>query len=324
MPHDHAHNAGGPGRMEPEAARQITGQATSFALAVAVVLTITKAIVWWMSGSVALLASLADSFLDLTASLTVFFAVRYAAEPADAEHRFGHGKAEAFASTLQAILVAVSAALLMREGIDHLINPVAIQASSWAIGVMVLSVALTVILLVVQTRALKATGSVAIEGDRAHYLSDLAANAAVILGIIGSTVGGLIWLDGAAAIGISVWLGFTAWGVAKGAVDQLMDRELPEEDRERIRTLAEADPRIIDIHQLRTRASGPLVHIQFHMELSPDMKLSEAHHILVECENRVLAAYPAADILVHADPHGEAEPHGAAFFRGETAPNDAS
>jgi ferrous-iron efflux pump FieF len=324
MPHDHASATGGPGRMAPEAARKITGHATRLALSVAVILTVTKAIVWWMSGSVALLASLADSFLDLTASLTVFFAVRYAAEPADAEHRYGHGKAEAFSSVLQAILVAVSAALLMREGIDHLLNPVVIEASYWAIGVMVLSIVLTIGLLVVQTRALSKTGSVAIEGDRAHYMSDLAANMAVIIGIAGSSLAGLVWLDGAAAIGIAVWLGFTAWGVARGAVDQLMDRELPEEERERIRTLAEADPRIIDIHQLRTRASGPLVHIQFHLGLSPELTLNEAHHILVECENRVLSAYPAADILIHPDPHGEAEPHGAAFFRGEVAPNDAS
>lgn len=324
MPHDHASSPGGPGRLDPKDAKRITGHATRLSLAVAIVLTVSKAIVWWMSGSVALLSSMADSLLDLTASLTVFFAVRYAAEPADAEHRFGHGKAEAFASTLQAILVAVSAALLLREGVAHLIEPVAIRASNWALGVMVLSIVLTAGLLVVQSRAIRETGSVAVEGDRAHYLSDLAANAAVIVGIAGASFGGLLWLDGAAAIGVAIWLGFTAWSVAKGALDQLMDRELPDDERERIRTLAESDPRIINIHQLRTRASGPLVHIQFHLALAPEMTLSEAHHILVECENRLLAAYPAADILIHADPHGDAEPHGADFFRGGSGAPEAS
>jgi len=317
MPHDHHSSPAGPGRMAPEDAKRITGQATRLSVLIAVILTVTKAIVWTMSGSVSLLASMADSMLDLTASLTVFFAVRYAAEPADEEHRFGHGKAEAFASVMQAILVAVSAALLMREGVEHWINPVVIRASGWALAVMGLSIVLTVILLIVQTRALKQTGSVAIEGDRAHYFTDLGSNLAVIIGIAGASFANILWLDAAVAIGVAIWLAITSWGVAKSAVDQLLDRELPEDERTRIKFLAEADPRIVDIHQLRTRAAGPLVHIQFHVDLSPDLTLAEAHTILVECENRLLAEFPAADILIHPDPHGVAEPHGAAFFQGE-------
>lgn len=324
MPHDPLHDAQGPGRLSPDEARRITARVTALSMAVAVTLTVTKALVWWASGSVALLASMADSLLDLTASLTVFFAVRYAAEPADDEHRFGHGKAEGIASILQAILVAVSAALLLREGIEHAFNPVEIQASGWAIGVMVLSIVLTTGLLSAQTHALKQTGSVAVEGDRAHYLSDLGANLAVMIAIAGSVWGGLVWLDAAAAIGVAAWLGWAAWGVAKGAMNQLLDRELPESERERIRTLAQADPRIIDMHQLRTRASGPLVHIQFHVSLDPDMSLRDAHQILVDCERRVMAEYPAADILIHADPHGAAEPHGTPFFQGEDEASSAS
>lgn len=316
MSHDH-HHAAGPGRLKPSEARKISGAATWASLSVALILTATKAVVWYMSGSVALLASMADSLLDLTASLTVFFAVRYAAEPADAEHRFGHGKAEAFASILQAMLVAVSAALLLREGVAHTITPVAIQASGWALGVMGLSIILTLGLLVIQTRAIAKTGSVAVEGDRAHYFTDLGANLAVMAGIAGSVFFGLERLDGLAALCVAAWLAWAAWQVAKKALDQLLDRELPEIEREEIRTLAEADPRIIDIHDLRTRASGPLVHIQFHMALDPDMSLADAHEVLVDAENRLLAAYPAADILIHADPHGAAEPHGAAFFGGE-------
>jgi ferrous-iron efflux pump FieF len=299
--------------MAPADASRVTGMATSLSVAVAVILTLAKTIVWTMSGSVGLLASLADSALDLTASLTVFFAVRYAAEPADDEHRFGHGKAEAFSSVLQAILVAATAALLLREGIDHLMNPVVIEATGWALGVMGLSIVLTALLLVVQTRALRQTGSIAVEGDRAHYFSDLAANLAVIVGILGASLADILWLDAAVAIAVAIWLAITSWNVAKGALDQLMDRELPDDERERIRTLAESDPRIRDVHQLRTRAAGPLVHIQFHVALSPDLTLAEAHTILVDCENRLLAVYPAADILLHADPDGVAEPHGGPF-----------
>lgn len=317
MPHDFAHDAGGPGRLAPAEAQRVTSMATAASVSVALVLVITKAVVWYLSGSVALLASLADSALDLTASLTVFFAVRYAAEPADREHRYGHGKAEAFAGVMQAVFVAASAALLLSEGIQHLFRPVTIEASGWALAVMVLSIVMTIGLLMVQTHALKQTGSIAIEGDRAHYYSDLGSNLAVMVGIAGSVWLGWLWLDAAVAIGVAVWLGITAWGVAKGALDQLMDRELPDEERERIRQLARGDdPRIIDLHQLRTRASGPLVHIQFHISVPPDLSLREAHQIVVECERRLLTVYPAADVMIHADPHGAAEPHGVAFFRG--------
>lgn len=317
MPHDHPAPPGGPGRLAPEEALNHTGRAARASIAVALVLVTIKGVVWWMSGSVALLASAADSLLDLTASLTVYFSLRYAAAPADAEHRFGHGKAEAFAGIMQAILVAVSAALLIREGIDHLIDPQPIRASGWALGVMAASIVLTLGLLYVQTHAVEKTGSVAIEGDRAHYLSDLASNLAVIAGIAGASLMGWLWLDAVAALGVALWLAWTALGVARSAGNQLMDRELPEADRQQILDLAASDPRIVNIHQLRTRAAGPLLHIQFHMALSPDLSLREAHAILVECERRLLHAYPAADIIIHADPHGAAEPHGAEFFKTE-------
>ncbi|WP_203290765.1 cation diffusion facilitator family transporter [Maricaulis parjimensis] len=315
MPHDHVASPAGPGRLRPEQALKYTSRATAASVGVAATLALTKGIVWWMSGSVAILASAADSLLDLTASLAVYFSVRYAAEPADHEHRYGHGKAEAFAGIFQAILVAVSAALLIREGIDHIIEPLPLRASPWALGVMGLSILLTVGLLWVQTQAVKKTGSVAVEGDRAHYFTDLASNLVVIAGIIGSVMFGWLWLDAVAALGVAGWLGWTAWGVARGAGNQLMDRELPQSDREQIQAIAEDDPRIIDIHQLRTRAAGPLLHIQFHMALPPGIALRDAHAIQVDCERRLLKAYPAADIIIHADPHGEAERHGADFFR---------
>ncbi|MHA6288100.1 cation diffusion facilitator family transporter [Maricaulis sp. CAU 1757] len=319
MPHDHASHSGGPGRLSPAEALKHSGRAARASVAVALVLTLTKAVVWWMSGSVALLASMADSLLDLTASVTVYFAVRYAAEPADAEHRFGHGKAEAFAGVAQALFVAVSAALLLREGISHAINPVAIEASGWALGVMVLSIVLTIGLVVIQTRAIAKSGSVAIEGDRAHYFSDLASNVVVIAGIAGSVFLGWGRLDALAALAVSLWLFWTSWQVARGAVDQLMDRELPDDERERIRRVALSDPRILNLHELRTRASGPLIHIQFHMGVDPGLSLAEAHAILVDCERRILEAYPAADILIHVDPVGAAEPHGAEFFQRQEA-----
>lgn len=323
MPHDIT-SPGGPGRLPPEEARRHTGQATTLSVAVALILVVAKLAAWMASGSIALLASLADSGLDLAASLTTFFAVRYAASPADKEHRFGHGKAEAAASVLQAMLVAASAVYLVWEGMNRLIDPQPVEQGGWAIAVMVLSVALTLALVWAQTRAIRKTGSVAVEGDRAHYMADLGANVSVIAGIALAAFAGFTRADPIIAIAVAVWLLWSAWGVATNALDHLLDKELPDDVRRRIREIAEADSRILGVHMLRTRAAGPLVHIQFHADLDPGLSLLAAHEIIVEAENRLLAEFPAADIIIHADPKGMAESHGSDFFKSDAARTEDS
>ena len=305
--------------LTPAQAADLTRRVTSLSVATAVVLVAAKTAAWLASGSVALLASLADSGLDLLASLITLYAVRYAVAPPDAEHRFGHGKAEAFASLMQGGLVFASAALIGREAIVGIMDPKPIAAGGWAITVMGLSVALTLGLITVQSWVLKRTRSVAVAGDRAHYAADLASNIAAMAGIAGAALLGLAWLDAAAGLLVAAWLLWGAIGVFREAGNQLMDHELPEDDRARIIALMKQDPRIQDVHQLRTRASGPYVHIQMHADLDPDSTLAAAHDALVAAENRVLAAFPAADIIIHPDPHGRAEPHGGAFGEAEHA-----
>ena len=315
MPHD-ALDAG-PGRVAPAKARRITGTVTALSVTVASILVVAKIVAWWMSGSVAMLASLADSGLDLAASLFAFMAVRYAVSPADQEHRYGHGKAEAMASLVQAMLVALSAGLLMREAIVRFLEPQPVTASTLAISVMVLSIVLTLGLVWAQSRALKKTESLVVSGDRAHYVSDLGANAAVIAALVLSAGFGINTADPIIGAGIALWLFWTAFEVGKAAYENLMDAELPDADRQKIIELAEDDPKVLGVHQLRTRASGPFIHIQMHMDLDPDQSLTEAHNIVVAAENRVLAEFPAADVLIHPDPHGRAEPHGNRYFRAE-------
>ncbi|WP_420430520.1 cation diffusion facilitator family transporter [Hyphobacterium sp.] len=315
MPHDHAHSDAGPGRLSPKEARRITGQATAFSVSVATILVVTKLAAWWLSGSVAILASLADSALDLAASLITFFAIRFAAEPADREHRFGHGKAEAFASFLQALFVALSAGLLLREAWQHYVEPREITNGGWAIAVMVLSMVLTAGLIWFQTRAVSKTGSVAVSGDRAHYTADLASNVAVIAGVAAAAFLAVPLADPIVGAVVALWLFWSAWQVARGALDQMLDRELPDGERDKIIAIAEDDERVIDVHQVRTRAAGPLIHIQMHMDLDPKLTLEAAHEIVVAAENRLLSHYPAADIIIHPDPHGKAEPHGLAFMQ---------
>lgn len=297
----------------PAETAALTRRVTLLSVATASVLVAIKAAAWWASGSTAVLASLADSGLDLVASLATFYAVRYAAAPPDAEHRFGHGKAEAFASLVQAGLVFASAALIAREAVGDLVDPHPLRREGWAIAVMVVSTALTAGLITAQTRVLRQTASVAVSGDRAHYASDLASNLVALLGIGASAWLGVNGLDAAAALVIAGLLLWGAVGVFREASNQLMDRELPDEDRALIVRLMTEDRRLTDVHQLRTRASGPYVHIQMHVDLDPELTLEAAHEVIVSAEKRLLARFPQADIIIHADPRGRAEPHGGAF-----------
>lgn len=300
-------------RLLPAETAALTRRVTLLSVATATVLVAIKLAAWLASGSTAMLASMADSALDLVASLATAFAVRYAVAPPDAEHRFGHGKAEAFASLIQAGLVFASAALIGREAVGDFLNPHPLKQEGWAVAVMALSTILTAGLIAAQTRVLRRTSSVAVSGDRAHYATDLASNLIALAGIAASAWLGVNGLDAAAAMVIAALLLWGAVGVFREAASQLMDRELPDDERAQIVALASADPRLTGVHQLRTRASGPYVHIQMHADLDPELTLEAAHQVIVAAENRILEAFPAADIIIHADPRGRAEPHGGAF-----------
>ena len=291
----------------------LTRRVTLLSVATALVLVVIKALAWVASDSVALLASMADSGLDLLASLATFFAVRYAVTPPDAEHRYGHGKVEAFASLVQAGLVFASAALIGQEAIGHLLRAQPVQNTGWAMAVMAVSLVLTALLVIAQTRVLKQANSVAVSGDRAHYFSDFAANIAALIGLGAVALTGWTGYDAIAGLAVAALLLWAAINVFREASGQLMDHELSDEARQQILTLATEDPQVLGVHQLRTRASGPFVHIQMHIDLDPDLSLQAAHCLVIAAEGRVLTGFPAADIIIHPDPRGRAEPHGGAF-----------
>lgn len=291
--------------------------ASTLSVATACLLVGLKSFTLISSGSLAILASLADSGLDLLASLVTFFAIRYARRPPDREHPFGHGKAEAFSALFQAGLVFASAALVMRTCYDSLLHPQPVHHSGWAMAVLVLSILLTLGLVAVQNSALRLSGSVAVAADRMHYLSDLAINVIAIVGI-GASALGLLQFDAVAGLIMAMLLVWGAVQVLRKAADHLMDRGLDDEDLERIRALAGADPQILDVHALRTRDTGPYIAIQMHVVLDPNLSLNAAHAILLAAEKRVLEAFPNADIIIHPDPLGAQEPHGG-IFAGMTA-----
>ena len=316
-----------PKRM-PLSGASATRRVALMSVGVAVLLSLLKIIGWLASGSVALLASLADSGLDLVAALGTLTALRLAATPPDSDHRYGHGKAEAFASLLQAALVFASAAWIGRQAIARLAHPVAVQAGLGALAITAVSTGFAAALVWAQTLVLAHTRSPAIEGDRAHYLADVAANLAAFCGIAAAT-----WLhapraDAAAGLAVSAWLLWGAYRLLHISADTLMDREMDEADRSAILELILRDPQVLGLQDLRTRASGPIVHIQAHVALEPHHTVEAAHHILVEAESRILARFPAADIMLQPDPQGRAEPHAGVFAQavreGPAAHPDAS
>ena len=300
----------------------LTRRVTRLSVAFAIVLSLIKAAAWVASGSVAMLASLADSGLDIVAAAATFFAVRYAAEPPDHDHTFGHGKAEAFASLIQAGLVFASAALVGREAISRLLHPQRVSHEAWDLGVMVISTILTLTLVQAQTQVLRSAQSVAVSSDRTHYLADIAANIAAFAGIGLSLLFASPAPDAMAGLLVTAWLVWGAVSVFRGASVELMDKELGFEARAQIIELMRRDPHIRDVHELRTRASGPYIHMQMHAELDPDMTLAQAHRVMIEAERRVLDAFPMADIMIHPDPRGQAEAHGGPFAEAHASLHD--
>lgn len=284
---------------------------TRLSVSVAVVLVTIKAFAYGASGSVSILASLTDSALDLVASMVTFFAVRWAANAPNAAYRFGHGKAESLASLVQSGLVMASAAFIGLEALKRAFRPEPVTSGNLAIVVMAISMALTGWLIWKQTMAVKKTGSIAINGDRAHFTADLAANTVVIIGLVSGTVLNAPGLDATAGLIVAIWLGWGALGLLKSAFKHLVDGSAPEEYAQGVTAAVLEDSRIHNVHQLRTRLSGPTLIAQMHIDLDNELSLIAAHDIVVEAENRILARYPDADIIIHPDPaprHTDAVP----------------
>jgi ferrous-iron efflux pump FieF len=283
--------------------------ATVVAMSAAVVMVAIKGAAYVTTGSVAILSSLADSALDLMASALNFFAVRHALTPADAEHRFGHGKAEPLSALGQSAFVAGSAVLLAAEAASRFRSPVPVQQGDVGLAVMVAATVITLLLVTFQKYVVRKTGSRAISADSLHYTGDVLMNLSVMAAIFASTTLGFAWADPAFGAGIAVFLLVNAARIAYGAVGELMDQEMPKADRDRIVAIVRQNPMVKNVHEMRTRSSGVQSFIQMHIVLDKSLTLLEAHRISDDVENAVLAAYPGADVIIHQDPEGVTEIH---------------
>ena len=280
---------------------QLIKLATWASVVVALSLIVIKTWAWDETQSVSLLASLIDSIMDSAAALINFFAVRYAMAPADKEHRFGHGKAEALAGLAQALLILGSIGLLLSQTLGRLWDPVVIENTPFGIIVMAASMGLTGALVLLQRQVVKQTKSTAIEADSLHYTSDLLMNLGVIIALVLATYGHY-GADPYLALSIGAYVIYSAWGIAKTAFDLLLDHELSDEQRQRITQMAKTHPLVLGMHDLRTRQSGHMQFIQLHLELQDRMLLIQAHDVADEIELRILQLFPYADVIIHLDP----------------------
>lgn len=277
-------------------------------MSVATVLVAAKTGAWLVTDSVSMLSSLIDSSLDLVSSLITFIAIRAALTPADADHRFGHGKAEALAGVAQAGFIAASAGGLLLTVADRFLHPRPVQQEMVGAVVSAIAIVLTFGLMLFQGHVVRRTGSLAVTADRAHYTTDFVTNIAVGVGIWLSSRFAEPMIDLAVAVGVAFYLGSGAWHIGRHAIDVLMDRELPNEDRRRILEIVRRHPGVRSVHDLRTRSSGLNQFIQLHLVLHPTMSLGRAHVISDSVEAAIREAFPQAEVIVHIDPWDDAPP----------------
>ncbi|TCS60339.1 cation diffusion facilitator family transporter [Varunaivibrio sulfuroxidans] len=278
--------------------------ATYASVGVALALIVTKFVAWVATDSISLLSTLIDSLLDMAASLLNLLAVRHALQPADEEHRFGHGKAESLSGLAQAAFICGSALFLFVEASSRLYHPAAIVNTTVGYVVMVFSILTTLVLVWFQRHVVRRTGSLAISADSTHYQMDILINFSVIVSLALSQNLGWVYADPVFAIGISAYIIYGAYQIGYEALHVLMDRELPDDARARIREIVLGHPGVSDMHDLRTRKSGPDVFIQMHIEMDGKMSLRRAHDISEDVMRRVATAFPNAEVLIHEDPEG--------------------
>ena len=285
----------------------LTARAAMASIAMAVILIALKSWAAVQTSSMAMLGSLADSGLDLVASLIVLLGVRVAAQPADYDHRFGHGKAEALASLVQVILITLSALFIGFRAVQRLVSGASTAQAELGITVSLIALVLTGALISYQRYVVRRTGSLAIGTDRLHYSSDLLLNGSVIVALALEQFAGLTGADALFGLLIALWLLWGAWSASSNAFDQLMDREWPDELRERFLAAASEYPELAGLHDLRTRTSGTHHFAQFHVWVPADWTVREAHDRLDRVEEALQQRFPGTEILIHVDPEGQVD-----------------
>jgi ferrous-iron efflux pump FieF len=297
--HTHSHPTIPATRQEKTA---LMHYATYASVSMALVLLTAKIIAWWSSDSLSMLSSLTDSLFDVVTSVVNLIAVRYALKPADEDHRFGHTSIEDIAGLGQFAFISASMALIILQSVERLFNPRPLAHEMIGIWVSLGAIALTLALVTYQGFVSKRTGSLIIASDRMHYVGDVMFNTGVLLALFLSLRFGIIWADPAIAMAIAVIVLWSTREIGIRAFNNLMDREMPDVEKEKIFAIVKAIPEIQSIHQMKTRHSGTKAFIQMHIDISDTLGFVEAHDITERLEEALLAVFPEAEVIIHPDP----------------------
>lgn len=272
------------------------------AISIVFLLICVKAGAYYMSGSISILSSLTDSIVDSLVSVAALMSIYYSHRPADEDHRWGHGKMEAVSALFQSAMIVGGGAFLVFESINRITDPEPVQQHMLGIAVMVVSIVLSVILVRIQRKALDVHDSLAVEADSAHYGSDIIVNVGVIAVLAASAYGAPLWIDPFFALAVAVFMAYLARGIARKAMDVLLDRELPDDDRNKIIGIIESHSEVKGWHDLRTRKNGAITVIAFDMEADGDLTLRAAHKIAKDIEHGILEFFPLSEVFIHIDP----------------------
>ncbi|MDV7105477.1 CDF family cation-efflux transporter FieF [Vibrio sp. TH_r3] len=281
---------------------RLVSMAAWMATGIATLLLIVKLVAWWTTGSVSILASLIDSLLDIAASAVNLVVIRYALQPADEQHTFGHGKAESLAALAQAMFISGSAFFLILNGVDRFFRPHELVSPEYGVYVSLFATLVTAGLVVFQKHVVRKTGSQAIAADSLHYQTDIYMNIAIMVAL-GLSYFGITQADATFAIGIGLFILVSAIKMVVEAIQSLLDRQLPKEELDIIYDVAMSVEGVLGVHQLRTRSAGPIKFIQLHLELEDDMRLIQAHEISDQVEDKLIEKFPSADVMIHQDPY---------------------
>lgn len=283
--------------------------ASVLSISLALFLSLIKLLAGLSTGSLSIISSMVDSVSDVLASGITFVAIKYSTKPASNDFRYGYGKAEALSSFLQALFIIASGGFILFDGIKRFFNPRPLDDNIFGITIMVISLILTIMLVMFQRYVINKTNSLALKGDSAHYVVDIATNASVIITLIFVKFTGIRWIDNVAAIGIAIYLISSAYALAKDAICMLMDQELDDETREDIKNIIKSQHFVQGIHDLRTRSLGEHELFEFHLELAPDISLVEAHNQAHIVEDAIHQKYPNSQVVIHQEPKGANEFH---------------
>lgn len=278
---------------------------SAWTMATVAILIVIKGYAFWVSDSAAVLASLTDSLTDVGISIMMFVALHYSLRPADHDHRHGHGKMEGIAALFQAAFLSGAGLFLIFESMRRLGEPTTVTNHVTGIVIAAIAIVMSLMLVAVQSYCLKRAPSLVTKADQAHYKTDILLNGSVMLSLFLNYRGAPIWVDTACAIFIALYYGYTAMKIAVDAIDMLMDKELPEAVRLKIREIIRRHPDILGHHDLRTRKSGMVIHISMDVELDPRLSLEHSHEIIRAVEHDLLDDFPYAEIIIHADPFGD-------------------